>query len=553
MSSASIFRRVLSRDLGNGGRRAFEITFFVILAFLGYVLSFSEMPIDDEARFTPLLEQGRTRWDAAHLLMEPAVWAWHSLFGTPGQAIISQKLANSAFAAGYVGVAAWMFIGCGFSRLGRVVALLTTGFSLSVLHLASSGHIKMTSAPWFALSLAILVAWERRLFLGTPCRNYVATALGGAALGIAACFLLSFAMAIPFVGLAVLLVCLRSRMQPVQAIGHAAVFVLTASLVMGLLMTLGFVLSEEGPRTWTGFAHWFFQKSTEFQGGGSALVELLRLGFGVANGIIYSGDVGAIVRAALAGDDIRWQQAAAEILLYGGCLLISVVFIAAAMIVACLKAVRGEAPNLVMLAAFLAMVLFAYAWHFLEAEFIYPLALPLAFFAATAVDGTQQFKYIAVVSCAAMLGSNFLGYALPRIGHDRVAYQDTLNAILGPEDLVIGSSTWSGRPVNLSAFELGEVSRLWVDVEAANFREGEALIRHIEDTATRTLERGGKVYVFDLLDENNWNSPWPLLHKMGMKKSALRLALQRDFELRSLGTVAGMQGWLVARKLGPLQ
>jgi hypothetical protein len=507
-----------------------EALIVALLAAFLYLGLDAELPIDDTVRFTPHIAAGVYEWDAAHLLMQPAVVLWHRYLGfgsTNEAALASQERYNAVCAALSLGILDLLLAALGVAAARRLGLVALAALSFNLLTLATSGHIKLGALPFLALSLHQAVLWERD---GGGRRLAVAAV----SLGIATAFLISSLLAAPFLGLAVLMVSFRDGWR--AALGRAAgVGVLCGAVAFGILGA-GYALTGPEPASLRGFLAFLFAKGAERPSFDGVAQSLLRAGFGVVQNFVYMGDFGAMLRSALGGGSASVARHLGTFVAEG------VVFLAAAGLLAWvwLGALRRRRA-LVPWAFLLGTLAFAIPWNLNEADFYFPITFPTVVMLA-AVPPSRLRRPLTVLLLVLVAGTTLLGAALPRKRYPLRRHEAELQRRLTRRDVAVHWIEWSGGP-SLIFMKLPGVARTHLDRLYARSPDPRQVLPAAERIWDRHLAEGGRVYLFGILDDRDWNAPWPALRRKGVIREELERQLRERYSVVDLGEVAGILCW----------
>lgn len=492
-----------------------EALLVALLAAFLYLGLGAELPIDDTVRFTPHIAAGVYEWDAAHLLMQPSVVLWHRYLG--GTALESQERYNAVCAGLSLGILDLLLAALSVET-GRRLALLALGaLSCNLLVLATSGHIKLGALPFLTLALHQSVLWEKE---GGDRR----LAIAAAALGIAAAYLISSILVAPFLVLAVLV----KRRDVWRAIGAGA---LCGAVAFGIL-GIGYVLVTIGPWSPRGFFTFLLAKGAERPSSDGAVQSLLRGGFGVVQNFVYVGDFGAMLRSALGGG------AASVARHLGAFAAEGAVFLLAAGLLAW---VWLRKSLLTPWAFILGTLAFAIPWNLNEADFYFPLTFPTVALLAV-VPPSRLRRPLTLLLLGLVASTTLLGEALPRKLYPLKRYEAELRRRLTPRDVAVHWIEWSGGP-SLIFMDLPGVTRTHLDRLYARSSDPRQVLPAAARAWDRRLAEGGRVYLFGILDDRDWNAPWPLLRRKGVTREALERQLRERYTVVSLGEVAGIPCW----------
>lgn len=494
-----------------------------LLAVLLYLGLGSELPIDDTLHFGPGIEAGVPEWDAAHLLMQPSVVLWHRHLGFGGTARDSQERYNAVCAGISLAILDLLLAALGVETGRRLVLVALAAVSFNLLTLAASGHIKLGALPFLTLALHQSVLWERE---GGERR----LALAAAALGVAAAFLISSILVAPLLALAVLIVSRRDGWR--AALGRSAgVGAVCGAVAFGILGA-GYALVTPGPASPRGFLFFLLAKGAARPSFDGVVQSLLRGGFGVVQNFVYVGDFGAMLRSALAGGSASVARHLGAFAAGGTIFLLAAGLLAWAWL----------RRSLLMPWAFLlGTLVFAIPWNLNEADFYFPITFPTVAMLATAPPSRLR-RPLTLALAALAAGTTLLGSALPRKHYPLKRHEAELQRRLTRRDVAVHWFEWSGGP-SLIFMRLPGVTRTHLDRLYARSSDPRQVLPAAERVWDRSLENGGRVYLFGILDDRDWNAPWPALRRKGVTREALERQLRDRYSVVALGEVAGIPCW----------
>gem|GEM_PF-5548754 len=512
-------------------------------AALAYVLLYAQIDIDDTNLIVYPVVTGQFVWSPAHLLMHPAALALYRLVGAPDDVVMVLRLANTASAAMALGLGFLLLRRCGV-QLGMALAGTTAAWgSFAVLQLATSGHVKLFALPFLMLGLVLLAGRERRGQAGR-----IAALVGaGVAWGLAAAFLASFALVGPMVAGLVFLRAVAARAWPAArravldyaVLGAAMAAVLVAALVLGWVASAAAGSGEA-------FLAWAAADTTRAETPGLSMMGLARAAVGMAKGFAWLYLLPEAARAWQAGEAPGLDFGDARVLGEVSALLATLAWMALAALAMVSLWRRGREAELAVAGALLAAVVFCVAWGHFEADFQFPVTMLAAFCLAL----RPPARGLVVALGLLLAGYNLAAYAAPRLAVDSRATYAQLQALVGPGDLMVCGCAFSGRhaayyyplPANRRVRVVQDL------MEAGSIVRAEAFYTALEGRIAATLARGGRVYVFDLLDPGDWGPPWPQLHAIGVRKEVLRQRLDAAFALAAARDVGGLTSVEVGAK-----
>lgn len=539
----------------------------VFLATLAaYIALYSHLRTDDTIRFISEVMEGEFEWDASHLLMQPATALWHQLLNLVGvhalfsqkmisgvpdsmnDALFSQRTINSVSAAASYAIFYLLLRRLGIDPFRRVVLVLIAASSVYMLMLGTSGHMKLTTAPWLAAALYCCVLWEGAM--NDPSRSrraYRHYLIGGAGfLALATCFLINAVVVLPFLAIAMLAVLLR-RKEPLAGIGAVAlVFTAIYAAVVVPVFWGGYLLSPEASAG-KGFLQFLLEKQgTAARPVTSLALAVAQTAYSMIRNFVALDDLGPVARAWLNGDlafDASYLPAIAKDALYAA---LTGLVLAATYLHTAIRAPKFESPALTPAAFLLGGVAFGLWWNHHEAEFFFQITLPTLVMAAF-VRPVKPARWVLAGWAALLVTANVVEKAVPRAAYPMSRYERALGATFGANDLFIIFSEWSGRP-QLSQFRLPNIPKWYLDKEFGLSGSVVELFRRTRVLIDASHRRGGRVIVFRMLDERDWDAPWSKLPRMGLSKRRLRDFFEDGYRVVPLGELAEIKVWEIKPK-----
>ena len=137
--------------------------------------------------------------------------------------------------------------------------------------------------------------------------------------------------------------------------------------------------------------------------------------------------------------------------------------------------------------------------------------------------------------------------ALPQTLYPLQRYKAEVRALLQPNDLVIAFADYGGGAhyefINPHVAPLIMPDRLFMQNGSVD-----AVFDLMEREIARTLAGGGKVYVFDILDPDNWHGPWDQIAGRGLTKKRMFAFFAERYRAEALGNIAEIPAWRLTAK-----
>ena len=510
-----------------------------VLTLLLYGLLSGELPYHDVDRFRAQVESGDYVWDIAHIFLQPATLLWHRYLGFGETAIDSQKHINAFATSIAIAVFYWTLAYLREPPWRRALGTILLAASCSVIILAPTGHKKLVAFPFVNGSLLLAVMWERKRAAGESAPPWLW--LGSAALlAIAASFLVSALAAGPFAALAMIPIARRGGATWPAALRQGFWYGAVALVLFIALACAGFVLFAAQPLSVTGLRASVLAKADLKPEAYSLAADLARLLFATPQNFIAAPQLGPVGRALLA-------HQAPSIAPFLGVLiqqlipwLLTLALLAAIYLRAVWAAARGVAC--LMPLAFLAG---AQAWTIYyglnDPEHWFQLSAPTILLFCLVFPVTAR-RLVLPVWTAMTLAVNLTLIALPVAQYPLNRYQAEAAAQLDPGDLVIHFAAFPGRPY-AGFLDIPGVPRLKLDQLLRDTPDDAAYFAAIEQAIDATLAHGGRAIVFDILDPDDWDAPWPFLYAHGMTKTRLFGFLDGHYTVSRIGGIAGLKTW----------
>ena len=140
----------------------------------------------------------------------------------------------------------------------------------------------------------------------------------------------------------------------------------------------------------------------------------------------------------------------------------------------------------------------------------------------------------------ATLAVNLAVIAIPTAAYPFRRDAAVLRAAFTPNDLVLDFAKYPGGAY-LGFFDLPGVPRINLDLTYLAHPDPAVFFAALRSRIDATLAQGGRVVAFGVLDPRMWDAPWGLLAAKGMPKARLAGFFARDYRIRPLPPIAGLQ------------
>ncbi len=514
-----------------------------VFAALAYVLLYARIDIDDTNLIVFPLLDGQFIWSPAHLLMHPTALVLYRLAGTPDDVVMVLRLANTASAAVSLGFGFLLLRRCGVGMAMALAGTVAAWGSFALLQLATSGHVKLFALPFLMLGLVLLAGRARR----GPAGQMAALVGAGMAWGLAAAYLASFALVGPMVAALVFLRAIAARNWPAarRAVLDYAVLGAAMAAVLGGALVLAWMASGAAGSGMP-FLAWVAEDKTRAETPGLSAMGLARTAVGLVKGFAWLYLLPEGARAWQAGEAPGLDPRDPLVLGEVAAVLVTLAWMSLAALATLALWRRGREADLAAAGALLAAALFCVAWGHFEADFQYAVTMLAALCLALRPPAPRLVMALGLL----LAGYNLASYGLPRLAVDSRTTYAQLRALVGPGDLMVCGCAFSGRhAAYYYPLQADRRLRVITDlVEPRGIVSAEAFHAALEQRIAATLARGGRVYLFDLLDPGDWGPPWPQLHAIGVRKDALRQRLEARFALAPPRDVGGLTATEVGAK-----
>lgn len=526
---------------GSAFGRATEIVLAGLLGWAFYTSLHGELPYHDVIKFVLQVETNRFLWDIGHILLQPVTLLWHRYFsfGQPG--INSQEQLHALTTAIAVAIFYATLLRLRLPPWQRVVGTALLATSCGIIILAPSGHVKMLAFPFVNAGLYFAVDWEQRARENPlDARIDRALMLSAFMLGMAASFLVSALASAPFAAFAILAILRRSGASWVRAFWVAGVFSAVCGAVFLFWVCFGLVHFAGLPISIDSFIGSIVHKADHQREVFFLTVRAARLVFGTANTMIAAQEFGPVIRAWLSGYEPSLRAHAWMFVWQGLPWLAALLLIAAIYLRTALATLRG-ASCLMPLSWLLGATAWTIYYNLNDPEHWFQLSAPTILLFLTLFTPRAKAIILPVwLGLALILNVGML--ALPQTLYPLQRYKAEVRALLQPNDLVIAFADYGGGAhyefINPHVAPLIMPDRLFMQNGSVD-----AVFDLMEREIARTLAGGGKVYVFDILDPDNWHGPWDQIAGRGLTKKRMFAFFAERYRAEPLGNIAEIPAW----------
>ena len=536
-------------DIKNDGTvfgRAAEIALAGLLAWLFYTSLHGELPYHDVIKFALQLQTDRYLWDIGHILLQPVTLLWHRHFGFGQHAINSQEQLHALTTAIAVAIFHATLLRLRLPMWQRVAGTVLLATSCGIIILAPSGHVKMLAFPFVNAGLYFAVDWEQRARANPPGVGVDrALILSAFMLGMAAAFLVSALASAPFAAFAILAVLRRSGATWIRAFWVAGVFSAVCGAVFLFWVCFGLVWFAGLPISIDSFIGSIVHKADHQREVFFLTVRAARLVFGTANNLIAAQDFGPVVRAWLSGYEPS-LRAHAWMLVWQGVPWVAAAALIGAIYLRTAFATWRGAACLMPLSWLLGATAWTIYYNLNDPEHWFQLTVPTILLFLMLFTPRAKAAILPVwLGLALILNVGTL--AVPQARYPLQRYQAELRAMLRPNDLVIAFADYGGGAhyefINPHTTPLIMPDRLFMQNGSAA-----VVFDVMEREIARILASGGKVYVFDILDPDNWHGPWDQIAGRGLTKKRMFAFFAERYRAEALGNIAEIPAWRLTAK-----
>ena len=518
---------------------AAEMLLAAALVAVFYASLYGELPYHDVARFAAQLASGQFIYDLGHVLLEPAALLWHRWLESSEPVTASQKHINSFSTAAAVAILYGLLVRLRVPRwLAAFAAALFAG-SCGILILAPSAHFKLVALPFTTASLALLALAEAEGWAG---RAWVAAA-GGALLAVASGFFAGVLTTPPFAAAALLVAARREGASWPRAVLQAVLLGAVCGALFALLAAGMFAFIYHGAVSSAGLAAALADKEAVAPSDYSGINRIARGVFSTVNDFIAAPQLGAVVRAWLNGQIPTLRPYAASLLPVLVPWAVTAALLAAIYGRALVVALRGR-RCLVPLAFLIGAFAWAIGYNLNDPEHWVNLTAPTLVLFATV------FPPVAVglglpVWATATVAINLALFAIPTATYPLRRYEAEIHQQFTQRDLLVYFANYPGRAY-LGFFNLSGLRGLKLDLAFEQAPNLTAFFGMLDQAITDTLRDGGRVAVFDVLDGDDWEAPWPNLTAQGLTKDDLYSHLASRFTISRKPGIADLKVWQIS-------
>jgi hypothetical protein len=510
-------------------------TLTVFLAcLLTYVSLLSQLPVDDVAAYYVDLRDNKLVWDVGHLWAEPiGLFVYHRLQSHMSILAVLEML-NVLSCAAAMAIFFRTVRLAGNSLLHGVLAVALVAVSFNLISLGPTAHIKLLVFPSLALALHYAVKWELCVARGAnggqnPARLLAAA---GAWLGIAATLLVSVLPMGPFIALLVFVVARRHGGNFRQA-GTATAIYLAAMGICGLLSLLAaYSIALETDTTQRGIL--------AFVAGGVADKEAVRPGFygfiempfRVIYSVVYNfaflPDIGSLGRAAMRGLVTDLSPYYLRLAREGFVAIITLASLLAILGYG-VRAAWSRKGLVLPFGFILGATAFAAYWNVNDPEHWFQFTLPIVLLAV--VNCPRRVVILVLAIWLPVLAVNNLGlYGIHKARFDLPASANALRDTIGMNGLYVGYAGYPGEP-DSSLIATPGIERLRIDNMFYASGNAPQTIAFMISRIDATLARGGRVFVFRVLDDGDWRGPILGLALSGFTRAEISAALNARYKI----------------------
>ncbi|MBV9747383.1 MAG: hypothetical protein JO157_01090 [Acetobacteraceae bacterium] len=514
-----------------------------VLAGLFYVSLYGELPYHDAVRFAEQLSSDRFVYDIGHVLLQPAALLWHRWLGFGEPVMTSQKHISTVAAAAAIAIFYGLLVRLGTARWLAVLAAALVAASCGIITLAPSAHFKLVALPFVTAALAVLTLAEVEERAHRPA---VALA-GGALLAVGAGFFAGTLTTPPFAALALMAAARREGAGWPRALLQAVLLGATCALLFALFAGGTYALINAGPLNGQGFAAALAAKEAVRPVDRSWADQAARAVFSTVNDFIAAPGLGAIARAWMSGQIPSLRAYAPALLPILVPWAATAAILAAVYVRAVIAPLHGR-RCLISLAFVIGALVWAVGYNLNDPEHWVDLTAPTVLLFVTLFPPVAVGVGLPIWS-ALTIAINLALFAIPTATYPLARYEAQMQAQFTPRDLLISFAAYSGRPA-LSAFDLSGLRDLELDLALNESPNLDAFFASLDREITNTLDEGGRVMVFDLLDGSDWEAPWLDLTRRGLTKDRLYSHLASHFTVTQRPSIAELKVWQITAAPG---
>ena len=525
----------------------FQIVECILVGLAGwlfYVNLHGDLPYHDVIRFAIQVEGDRYVWDIGHVLLQPTTLLWHRHLGFGQHPMYSQADLHAVTTALALAIFHAILLRLRFPPWQRIAGTILVATSCGIIILAPSGHIKMLTFPFVNAALYFAVDWEQRARTTRPGIDH-ALVLSGSLLGLAAAFLVSALAAAPFAAFAILGIMRRAGATWLRAFWVSGVFSTLCGAVFLFWVACGLVHFADLPVNLSNVIASIEHKADHNREIFFWSVRAARLVFGTANNLIAAQDFGPMVRAWLSGYEpsipvTGWIVISQALPWTAAAILIATIYA-----LACRAAWRG-ATCLMPLAWLLGATGWTVYYNLNDPEHWFQLTVPTVLLCLMLFSPSAK-RIVVPVWLGLALVLNVALLAVPQARYPLAKYRADVRAMLKPSDLVIAFGDYGGG-AHFEFLNPGIAPLIMPDRVFMQTRSVDALFQYLRREIDAGLQRGGTVYVFSILDPDNWQGAWDQIAGRGLTKARMFAFFRDYYRIESIGQVGEIPVWRLTAK-----
>lgn len=508
------------------------------LGALYFYLLLSGLLVDDVPAYVEALHANRFVWDVAHLWVQPLALMAYRLLHPVLDAVPLLEAMNVTACALATGIFYRTLRVAGLSTPRAIAGVTLLVVSFNIVSLGPTAHIKLLVFPALAASLHYAVRWESALQAGATGLRDIA--LSGAWLGAGATLLVSVLPMGPFIALLVLWA-VRRQGGAWQASLRASVAFGVAMGISGFLLLLaGYFTALATDTTQAGlvaFVRGSVADKDALHAGFFGFVEVpVRIVYSLVYNFAFLPDIGSLGRAAMHGmvHDLKpfAPRLLRDALVAGGTLLAL-----AAIAWFGVRAVLQRRGHLLPFGFVLGAAAFAAYWNLNDPEHWFQFTLPIV--VLIALNCPHRMAGILLFVWMPVLATVNLGlYGIHKARFDVAAGVRDVQEKIGTQGLYVGYAGYPGEP-DSSVLPVPDLQRLKLDNLFHASRNAEQTLTQMTSAIDAALARGGRVFVFRVLDDGDWRGPILGLSLSGLPREAVNRALRERYVIAEEAVVGG--------------
>ncbi|MFT3736553.1 MAG: hypothetical protein QM776_16305 [Rhodocyclaceae bacterium] len=515
-----------------------EALLVALAGALFFRLLLSDLMVDDAPAYVEALHANRFVWDVAHLWVQPLALIAFRLLSPALNAVQLLEAMNVTACALAMGIffRTLRLAGLSLPRALAGVALLAVSFN--IVSLGPTAHIKLLVFPALAAALHYAVRWELALQTGRASLRDIA--ISGMWLGVGATLLVSVLPMGPFIALMALWA-VRRQGGSWRAGWQAGVVFGIAMGISGLVFLLaGYLTALATDTTHAGlvaFVRGSVADKDAMHAGFFGFVEVpARIVYSLIYNFVFLPDIGSLGRAAMHGmvHDLTpyAPRLLRDALVAGGTLLAlgTILWFS-------VRAVMQRRGHLMPFGFLLGAAAFAAYWNLNDPEHWFQFTLPIVVLIALncphRVAGVLLFVWMPALAVV-----NLGLYGVHRARFDVAAGVQDVREKIGAQGLYVGYAGYPGEP-DSSVLPVPGLQRFRLDTLFYTSRDAQTIQAQMTLAIDTTLARGGRVFVFRVLDEGDWRGPILALSMSGLSRMELSRTLRERYVIADETVVGG--------------